>query len=65
MQYSVITAAIRLTNAQIPSDLKRMGFNGPVRTVKWEEEMYNWEDSGFITAVDNSERYSIPSFWYT
>ena len=47
----VLTLAILLTlasgvaNAQIPSQLTRMGFNGPVRTVKVELQDYRWENS--------------------
>lgn len=40
-----VTLAIGVTNAQIPSELTRMGFNGPVRTVWLEIHEYSWEDS--------------------
>lgn len=41
----LVAVAIQVANAQIPSQLTRMGFNGPVRTVKRELHEYRWENS--------------------
>ncbi len=34
-----------VTNAQVPSVLRRMGLNGPVRKIRVEFQEYHWEDS--------------------
>ncbi|HEU4506768.1 MAG TPA: hypothetical protein VFR78_00925 [Pyrinomonadaceae bacterium] len=43
----LLTVAGGVANAQIPSQRTRMGFNGPVRTVKVELQDYTWENSGW------------------
>ena len=43
----VVASCIGVTTAQIPSVLRRMGLNGPVRTIHLELNEYHWEDPGW------------------
>lgn len=58
LTFSILSLCVvtGVTNAQIPSDLKRMGFDGPVRTVKWEEERYRWDDSRWESVGDPAHK---------
>jgi len=41
----IVALCIGVTNAQVPSVLRRMGLNGPVRTINVEFNQYHWGDS--------------------
>ena len=43
----LVALCIGVTNAQIPSVLRRMGLNGPVRVIHVEFNQYHWEDPGW------------------
>ena len=49
---ALVIIAIEVTNAQIPSVLRRQGFNGPVRTVHREFRQYSWENSRWDPSGD-------------
>ena len=66
----LVTAAIGVTIAQIPSEMRRTGFNGEVRIVRLEIKEYSWEDSQWkswgdpirgVTLYDRDGRCLSPS----
>lgn len=41
---AAVTLTVSIANAQIPSARQRMGYNGPVRSVRFEVQDFSWDD---------------------